>query len=125
MGVDRPRLNNRGKPTIDDVASLAGVSRTSVSRVLNDGPNVRPSLREKVRRAVDALNFTVNVQARNLAGRTSGQIALVHLSDVDTEPNSYYHAALELGALRGCAAHGFQVATRTVSPDPRIAQRQI
>jgi LacI family transcriptional regulator len=125
MGGDQPRLSNGGKPTIDDVASLAGVSRTTVSRVLNNGPNVRPGLRDKVRSAVDALGFKVNVQARNLAGRTSGQIALVHLSDVDTEPNSYYHAALELGALRFCAAHGFEVATRTVGPDPETAQQQI
>lgn len=122
---DRPRAGNGDKPTIDDVASLAGVSRTTVSRVLNDGPNVRPALREKVRRAVDALNFKVNVQARNLAGQAGGQIALVHQSDLDTEPNSYYHAALELGALRACAQHGFQIVTRTVSADGQTAKRQI
>ena len=125
MSADRPRANSGEKPTIDDVASLAGVSRTTVSRVLNNGPNVRPALREKVRRAVNALNFKVNVQARNLAGQTGGQIALVHQSDLDTEPNSYYHAALELGALRACAEHGFQIVTRTVSADRRIAKRQI
>lgn len=125
MGIDRPRHNNRGKPTINDVASLAGVSRTTVSRVLNNGPNVRPGLREKVRRAVAALSFKVNVQARNLAGRNGGQIALVHQSDLDTEPNSYYHAALELGALRACAEHGFQIVTRIVSADGTAAKRQI
>src|SRR5512141_1895674 len=69
MEGDRARLFSGGKPTIDDVASLAGVSRTTVSRVLNNGPNVRPGLRDKVRIAVDALGFKVNVQARNLAGR--------------------------------------------------------
>lgn len=125
MGADRPRAASGEKPTIDDVASLAGVSRTTVSRVLNDGPNVRPALREKVRSAVDALNFKVNVQARNLAGQTGGQIALVHQSDLDTEPNSYYHAALELGALRACAQHGFLIVTRTVSADSKTAKRQI
>lgn len=125
MGIDRQRLNNGGKPTINDVASLAGVSRTTVSRVLNDGPNVRPLLREKVRSAVDALSFKVNVQARNLAGQNGSQIALVHQSDLDTEPNSYYHAALELGALRACAQHGFQIVTRTVSADGKTAKRQI
>lgn len=125
MTAHRPGTGSDERPTIDDVASLAGVSRTTVSRVLNNGPNVRLAVREKVRRAVDSLGFTVNVQARNLAGRTSSQIALVHQSDVDTEPNSYYHAALELGALRGCSNRGFQIATRTVSPDPRAAQLQI
>ena len=114
-----------GKPTIDDVATLAGVSRTSVSRVLNNGPNVRPILRDRVLRAVEELDFKVNVQARNLAGRATGQIALVHQSDLDTEPNSYYHAALELGALRACANHGYQLVTRTVSPDIDTAKRQI
>ena len=125
MSADRPRAGNGDKPTIDDVASLAGVSRTTVSRVLNHGPNVRPALRDKVRRAVDALDFKVNVQARNLAGQTGGQIALVHQSDLDTEPNSYYHAALELGALRACAQHGYQIVTRTVSADGKTAKRQI
>ena len=121
----RPISGNGSRATIDDVAKLAGVSRTSVSRVLNNGPNVRPSLRAQVLRAVEELDFKVNIQARNLAGRTSGQIALVHQSDLDTEPNSYYHAALELGALRACAQHGFQLVTRTVSPDVETAKRQI
>lgn len=113
------------KPTIDDVASLAGVGRTTVSRVLNNGPNVRSEIRERVLRAVEMLDYKVNVQARNLAGGTTKQIALVHASDLDTEPNSYYHSGLELGALRACAEKGFQLVTHTVnqngsSPESRI-----
>lgn len=119
------RKAGNGKPTIDDVARLAGVSRTSVSRVLNNGPNVRPSLRDKVVHAVEQLGFEVNLQARSLAGGLGGQLVLVHESDLDTEPNSYYHSALELGALRACAAHGFQLMTQTVSPDQSIARVQI
>lgn len=123
--VKRPFAGNGSKATIDDVAKLAGVSRTSVSRVLNNGPNVRPTLRAQVLRAVEELDFKVNIQARNLAGRAGGQIALVHQSDLDTEPNSYYHAALELGALRACARRGFQLVTRTVSADAETAKREI
>ena len=119
------RRAGNGKPTIDDVARVAGVSRTSVSRVLNNGPNVRPSLRDKVRRAVNELGYEVNLQARSLAGGLGGQIVLVHVSDLDTEPNSYYHAALELGALRACAAHGYQLVTQTVSPDQAAARDQL
>jgi LacI family transcriptional regulator len=114
-----------GKPTIDDVARHASVSRTTVSRVLNNGANVRPAVREKVLKSVEALDFKVNVQARVLAGRSGGSIALVHQSDLDTEPNSYYHAALELGAMRACLADGFQVLTATVSPDVKRARQQI
>jgi LacI family transcriptional regulator len=126
MREARPGSNGaNAKPTIDDVARLAGVSRTSVSRVLNHGPNVRPALQAKVVEAVEALDFKVNVQARSLAGRAGGEIALVHQSDLDTEPNSYYHAALELGALRACARHGYQMIMRTVSPDAATARKQI
>lgn len=132
MGVDMVGRgsNDRGpragrKPTIDDVARQAGVSRTTVSRVLNNGPNVRPAVRDTVNKAVELLGFTVNVQARTLAGRFGSSLALVHQSDLDTEPNSYYPAALELGALRACADGGFQVLTRTVSSDLTRARRQI
>jgi LacI family transcriptional regulator len=111
-------------PTIDDVATLAGVGRTTVSRVLNNGPNVRPEVRNRVQLAVSKLGYKVNVQARNLAGGTSRQIALVHASDLDTEPNSYYHSGLELGALRGCAELGYQLVTHTVNQnDPSALQR--
>lgn len=104
------------KPTIDDVAAHSGVARTTVSRVLNGGPNVRPELRERVQRAVDALDYKVNVQARYLAGGASRQLTLVHESALDAEPNSYYHSGLELGALRGCSDRGFTLNTFAVDP---------
>lgn len=110
------------KPTIDDVASLAGVARTTVSRVLNGGPNVRAEVRQRVLKAVETLGYQVNVQARSLAGGGSRMLALVFASDLETEPNSFYASALELGALRGCLAMGYQLLTRHVpqqSPDWR------
>lgn len=113
------------KPTIDDVASLAGVGRTTVSRVLNNGPNVRAEIRDRVQRAVEMLDYKVNVQARNLAGGATRQIALIHASDLDTEPNSYYHSGLELGALRACAEKGFQLITHTVNQNSPSGARRI
>lgn len=97
------------KPTIDDVAALSGVARTTVSRVLNNGPNVRPEVRARVLEAVEKLQYKVNAQARFLAGGRSQLLALVHASDLDAEPNSYYYSGLELGALRACAPAGFQL----------------
>jgi LacI family transcriptional regulator len=113
------------RSTIDDVAALAGVGRTTVSRVLNNGPNVRPEVRDRVERAITALEYKVNVQARNLAGRSTRQIALIHASDLDTEPNSYYHSGLELGALRACAERGLQLVTHTVNQTSPVAERRI
>jgi len=102
--------------TIDDVAKAAGVARVTVSRVLNNGANVRPETRERVRRAVEALGYSVNQQARALASGTARQIMLIHAHSPELEPNSYYHAGLELGALRGCSSLGLDLVTRAVDP---------
>ncbi|MEQ1498092.1 MAG: LacI family DNA-binding transcriptional regulator [Novosphingobium sp.] len=114
-----------GKPTIDDVAALAGVARTTVSRVLNNQPNVRGEVREKVLVAVEKLGYRVNVQARNLAGRRTMRIALIHASDFDTEPNSYFSSALELGATRAGAGLGVQLITHVINQNDQGAAAQI
>jgi len=103
--------------TIDDVAEAAGVARVTVSRVLNNVQNVRPETREKVLRAVQSLGYSVNHQARALASGTTRQIMLIHAHSPELEPNSYYNAGLELGALRACSSLGFDLVTRAVDPD--------
>jgi LacI family transcriptional regulator len=103
--------------TIDDVAKAAGVARVTVSRVLNNGENVRPETRERVRRAVQELGYSVNKQARALAGGAGRQIMLIHAHNPEREPNSYYHAGLELGALRACSSLGCDLITRSVDPN--------
>lgn len=102
--------------TIDDVARAAGVARVTVSRVLNNGSNVRPETRERVKRAVESLGYSVNQQARALASGMGRQIMLIHAHSPELEPNSYYNAGLELGALRGCSSLGFDLVTRAVDP---------
>lgn len=110
------------KPTIDDVAALAGVARTTVSRVLNNQPNVREEVRDKVLHAVAMLGYRVNLQARHLAGRQAQRIGLIHASDFDAEPNSYFSSALELGATRAAARNGAQLLTHVINPnDPASA----
>jgi LacI family transcriptional regulator len=108
-------MTTQKKPTIDDVAALAGVGRTSVSRVLNNGPNVRPQMREKILKAVETLNFKVNQQARSLARGETKKIGIINASDFDKEPNSYYSAAIEIGALRACAARSYSLQTHTIN----------
>src|SRR4051794_9638810 len=109
--------------TIDDVAEAAGVARVTVSRVLNNGANVKAETRERVRRAMEELGYSVNQQARALASGMGRQIMLIHAHSPELEPNSYYNAGLELGALRGCASLGFDLVTRAVDPqDPNRAR---
>ncbi|MEV5410259.1 LacI family DNA-binding transcriptional regulator [Thermopolyspora sp. NPDC052614] len=73
----RPARRRGGRPdhakaTIARVAEMAGVSRATVSRVMNGSPTVAPELAERVRTAAEALNYEPSQVARSLAlGRTS------------------------------------------------------
>lgn len=107
----------KGNSTIDDVAEAAGVARVTVSRVLNNVGNVRSATRERVLRAVEELGYSVNQQARALASGSGRQVMLIHAHNPEREPNSYYNAGLELGALRACSALGFDLVTRAIDPD--------
>ncbi|TYP88528.1 LacI family DNA-binding transcriptional regulator [Blastococcus xanthinilyticus] len=71
-------------PTLDEVAVLAGVSRATVSRVINDSPRVSPSARDAVQAAVAQLRYVPNRMARSLVTRRTDTIALV-LSETNTQ----------------------------------------
>jgi len=75
--MSQSRRPASGRPTIEDVAREAGVSRGTVSRVLNGGDHVRPEAISKVERAVKALGYSVNHAARNLASGRTGSVAFV------------------------------------------------
>ncbi|MFJ3710659.1 LacI family DNA-binding transcriptional regulator [Streptomyces sp. NPDC090053] len=64
-------------PTLEDVARAAGVSRATVSRVVNGIRNVDPAIQQAVRDAVAATGYTPNRAARSLVTRRAETIALV------------------------------------------------
>jgi DNA-binding LacI/PurR family transcriptional regulator len=66
-----------GRPNLEDVASLAGVSRATVSRVVNGLATVDPELRRRVEEAVAELGYVPNQAARSLVTRRSDAVALV------------------------------------------------
>ena len=59
----------RRRPTLDEVAERAGVSRSAASRVLNNAPHVSREKREAVLRAIQELGYVPNPTARALAAR--------------------------------------------------------
>ena len=63
--------------TIKDIARLCGVSVSTVSRVLNDRPDVSPAVREQVWKTVRASNYVPNTSARDLVKTSSDAIGLV------------------------------------------------
>ncbi|AEN13685.1 MULTISPECIES: LacI family DNA-binding transcriptional regulator [unclassified Streptomyces] len=65
------------RPTLEAVASRAGVSRATVSRVVNGGAGVRQPLVDQVRKAVDELGYIPNHAARTLVTRRNGAVAVI------------------------------------------------
>ncbi|MGW6280298.1 LacI family DNA-binding transcriptional regulator [Kribbella sp. NPDC055071] len=67
----------RRTPTLEDVARAAGVSRATVSRVVNGIATVNPSIRSAVTKAIESTGYIPNAAARTLVNRRSGTVALV------------------------------------------------
>ena len=67
----------RTSTTLEEVARVAGVSRATVSRVVNGSPRVSPSVRIDVQAAIDRLSYVPNRAARSLVTRRSDSIAVV------------------------------------------------
>jgi LacI family transcriptional regulator len=65
------------QPTLELVAARAGVSRATVSRVVNGSPNVKAEVIEQVNMAIAELNYVPNRAARSLANGRTNSIALV------------------------------------------------
>lgn len=67
----------RPRPTMDDVAAVAGVSRGTVSRLLNGGHYVSPTAAEAIRRAIQQTGYVVNRHARSLVTQRSQSVAFI------------------------------------------------
>ena len=80
------------KPNIRQVASIAGVSHMTVSRVLNDYPNIRESTRRRVLEVIEELNYRPNLTARALATQRTKRIGVVIESAVEYGPTSTLRA---------------------------------
>jgi DNA-binding LacI/PurR family transcriptional regulator len=77
MPKQSPKTIRQAEVTIDLVAKTAGVSRATVSRVMNGTAKVSPDREKAVKKAIAKYNFTPNATARRLAGGRSGLIALL------------------------------------------------
>ncbi len=66
---------------IYDISRLAGVSRKTVQRVLNNAPNVKPETQEKIRRIMDAHHFEPSAVARKLSSKKPNTIGIFLIQD--------------------------------------------
>jgi DNA-binding LacI/PurR family transcriptional regulator len=92
-------MNGRRRPTIEDVAAEAGVSRGTVSRVLNGGHYVSPGTLDAVNRAIRKTGYVVNHHARSLVTQRSESVAFIL-----SEPAERLFADPNFAVLlRGCS----------------------
>lgn len=83
--------------TLEDIGRLAGVSRSTVSRVINDHPNVRVDVRERVQEVIQRTGYTPNAAARSLVSGRTGVIGLVIPSQVHSLFEDPYFSRLIQG----------------------------
>lgn len=97
-----------------DIARRAGVSQKTVSRVVNDEPNVSDALRSAVREAIEELGFRPNAAARALVTRRTKRIGMVTVTTA-----AYGPASILEGVERATRASGFSLSiARTAGQDP-------
>jgi len=107
------------KLNIDKVAKLAHVSRSVVSRVLNDHPNVSDVARDRVMEVVTKYNYKPNSVARSLATNSSHEIGvLVTQSDDEALGNAFW-MELHRGIFEESKQRGYFVSLSYVSPEKK------
>ncbi|MGD2206341.1 MAG: LacI family DNA-binding transcriptional regulator [Anaerolineae bacterium] len=119
------------KLTIRQIAKLAGVSRSTVSRVLNDHPNVSPETRERVLHVVAETGFRPDPIARSLSSRRADIIGLVVPLSIQSLFEDPFFPRLMQGISQGCNRHDYTLTLfllHTLEEEeklyPRISRRQ-
>ena len=90
--------------TINDIARLSGVSKKTVSRIINHSPLVRKDTREKVEALMREVGYTPDPMARGLAFRKSFLVGMVY-----DNPTAQYIVNLQYGALDAMRDSGFEL----------------
>src|ERR1700722_9752522 len=112
---DRDTLDQPSRPTMRDVAALAGVSLKTVSRVINGMPRVDPALTDQVRRAAALLNYKPNLTASSLRRRDGRSMMIgLMLEDIANPYSSTISRAAE-NVARGL---GVGVLAGSIEEDP-------
>ncbi|ACY97306.1 MULTISPECIES: LacI family DNA-binding transcriptional regulator [Thermomonospora] len=120
MGVRRPSA--KGRPTLEEVAALAGVGRGTVSRVINGSPKVSPQARQAVLAAIEQLGYVPNRAARTLVTRRTDTVALVLSEGEQRLFEEPYFADIIRGISSALNETGLQLMF-TLAQTPRDHQR--
>ena len=108
--------------SIRDVARVAGVSRQTVSRVINSHPSLRPETRLRVQAVIDELHYRPNLVARALGSQRSRTIGVLA-----SQRSQYGPSAAILGIERAAQEAGYLVNTTNLSSsaDPEVIREAL
>ena len=95
--------------TIKDVAKLAGVSPSTVTRVLQDKSSISEATKKKVRKAMETLNYHPNVNARSLASKKTNVIGVVLPEDSDAFYQNSFFPEVIRGIAQIAADHQYSI----------------
>jgi LacI family transcriptional regulator len=116
--------------TLEDIAEKAGVSRSTVSRVVNNHPSVRQDVRERVLQVIRATGYHPNAAARTLASQRSWMIGLVVPRSVSFFFTDPYIPRLIQGIAQACNQSNYTLALFLVGTKedeekifPRVSRR--
>lgn len=109
-----------GKPTINDVARLANVSKKTVSRVINNSPMLSEKTRKHVQNIIEEIGFVPSLQARALALSRNFTIAVIH-----DNPNAQFLVNVQQGILEGIAGGEFGLMVQPVDRNSSTVEHDI
>jgi LacI family transcriptional regulator len=102
---------------LEHIARLSGVSRSTVSRVINNDPKVADETRAKVQQVIEEVHFRPNVAARSLAGAQTFILGLVIPTGVSSVFSDPYFPNLIRGISSACRDRDYSVMLWLAEPD--------
>lgn len=102
-------MSSLAKPnlTLEEIARLSGVSRSTVSRVINQQPNVSDDVRKRVEAVIEETGYQPNLAAQTLVSKRSWMIGLVLPRSVSTFFTDPYFPRLTQGIAQGCNQYDY------------------
>ena len=116
--------------TIRHVAADVGVSLQTVSRVINNEPNVRPELKERVQEAIARLGYVPSIAAQRMSGSRSYLILALNdrdrtIADWRARQGTDWVDQMLLGGMLKCAEHGYRMIVELVDTHSDHVTREL
>lgn len=116
--------------TIKHVAADAGVSLQTVSRVINNEPNVRPAMKDRVQASIDRMGYVPSIAAQRMSGSRSYLILAINdrdrtIAEWQARQGGDWVDQMLLGGMLKCAEHGYRMIFELVDTHSDHVEREL